>query len=39
MKAEFEFIHKADEARVGRALKAVVDGSYKINILKQARSE
>lgn len=39
MKAEFELILKAEEARVGRALQAVMNGSYKINILKKEAHE
>lgn len=39
MKAEFDFILKAEEARVRRALRAVLDGSYKINILKKEANE
>lgn len=39
MKEEFELILKADEARVGRTLQAVMEGSYKINILKKEAHE
>lgn len=39
MKAEFDFILKPEEARVGRALQAVIEGKYKINILKKEASE
>lgn len=35
MKAEFELILKAEEARVGRALQAVMEGGNKINIGNQ----
>lgn len=39
MKAEFELILKADEARVGRSLHALLSGNYKINILKKEANE
>lgn len=39
MKAEYELILKAEEARVGRALQAVMEGRYKINILQKEAHE
>ncbi len=39
MKAEFELVLKAEEARVGRALQAIMEGRYKINILKKETNE
>ncbi|HET8685457.1 MAG TPA: hypothetical protein VFM18_02190 [Methanosarcina sp.] len=34
MKGAIEIILKSEEARIGRAVKAVVEKRYKINILK-----
>jgi hypothetical protein len=39
MKGAIEIILKSEEARIGRALKAMMSGSYKINILKKEANE
>jgi hypothetical protein len=39
MKGAIEIILKSEEARIGRAVKAVIERSYKINILKNESHE
>jgi hypothetical protein len=39
MKGAIEIILKSEEARIGRAVKAVVEKSYKINMLKNESHE
>ncbi len=39
MKGAIEIILKSEEARIGRALKAMIERSYKINILKNESHE
>lgn len=39
MKGAIEIILKSEEARIGRAIKAVIERSYKINILKNGSHE
>ncbi len=34
MKGAIEIILKSEEARIGRAVKAAIERSYKINIVK-----
>ncbi|MGE5443421.1 MAG: hypothetical protein ACM3SR_02340 [Ignavibacteriales bacterium] len=39
MKGAIEIVLKSEEARIGRAVKAVMSSSYKINILKNDSNE
>src|ERR1700756_1735585 len=39
MKGAIEIILKSEEARIGRAIKAVVEKSYKINVLRNESHE
>jgi SWIM zinc finger len=39
MKGAIEIILKSEEARIGRAVKAVIEKSYKINILRNESHE
>lgn len=39
MKGAIEIILKSEEARIGRAVKAVIEKSYKINMLKNESHE
>lgn len=39
MKGAIEIFLKSEEARIGRAIKAVFENSYKINILKNEPHE
>ncbi|MGE5443092.1 MAG: SWIM zinc finger family protein [Ignavibacteriales bacterium] len=39
MKGTIEIILKSEEARIGRAVRAVIEKSYKINVLKNESHE
>jgi len=39
MKGMIELVLKAEEARIGRAVKALISGAYKVEVIKRENSE